>query len=249
MSVTGHPDGDPVKTGTPLSDTIAGTYAALGVVSALLERSRSGLGQMIDVSMADCLFSMMMDEPLDCYEALGLSLRQGNRIMRVSPFNSYRARDGWVALGAVSAQDWDNILRTIGREDLIADPQMRRVEWRIAHNDQVDALIAAWTKDRPVAQIIETLKACDVACAPVRTPKEAIDWPHLRARDMVRPLKQPDGRETQVVAAGFPLKFSRSPAGHHTPAPTPGADTADVLGTRLGLDEQQLTGLRRDGVV
>ena len=245
MSVTGPPEGAPSKTGTQLSDTIAGTYAALGVVSALLERERSGEGQMIDVSMADCLFSMMMDEPLDCYEALGLAPRQGNRIMRFSPFNAYAARDGWVAIGAVSREDWHGILKTIGREDLCADPQMNSVEWRIAHNEGIDAMIALWTRTRPIADIVAALRARDVPCSPVRTPREAIEWPHLRARGMVQPLQFVDGGSTEAVAAGFPLKFSRSHAGHDAPAPAPGADTAAIL----GITAEQWRALRARGVV
>lgn len=245
MSVTGPPDGGPAKTGTQLSDTIAGTHAALGVVSALLERSRSGQGQMIDVSMADCLFSMMMDEPLDCYPALGLAPRQGNRIMRFSPFNTYAARDGWVAIGAVSRDDWHGILSAIGRDDLKGNADMNRTEWRIARNEEVDALIDPWARERPVAAIVEALSRFDVPCAPVRTPREAIEWPQLRARGMVQPLETVEGDDTGVAAAGFPLKFSRSHAAHDAPAPAPGRDTAAVL----GLTEEELRALRARGIV
>ena len=249
MSITGEPDGGPVKTGTALSDTIAGTYAALGVVSALLERERSGEGQMIDVSMVDCLFSMLMDESLDCFEALGLAPRQGNRIVRFSPFNTYRARDGWVAIGAATAEEWTSLLRAVGREDLVADPDWSRVGWRIAHNDEVDALVGAWAGQRPVAEIEDCMRRFDVACAPVRTPKEAIAWPHLRGRGMVGALRRTDNTETGVAAAGFPLKFSRSQADHDAPAPVPGAHTAEVLRDLLGLDAAKITALRSRGVV
>jgi formyl-CoA transferase len=84
MSITGEPEGPPMKTGGALADMIAGSYAALGIVAALKERERSGLGQSVDVSMVDCLFSMMMDEPLDSYDKLGLGARQGNRIKDVT---------------------------------------------------------------------------------------------------------------------------------------------------------------------
>jgi crotonobetainyl-CoA:carnitine CoA-transferase CaiB-like acyl-CoA transferase len=104
--------GDP--TAGALSDMIAGTFAALGVVASVHERERSGTGQEIDVSMADCLFAMMMDEPLGCYAGLGPAERQGNRIMRFSPFNTYPARDGWVALGAVTPEDWRAIASAVG---------------------------------------------------------------------------------------------------------------------------------------
>jgi crotonobetainyl-CoA:carnitine CoA-transferase CaiB-like acyl-CoA transferase len=249
MSITGEPGGAPMKAGTPLSDMIAGTYAALGVVSALHERSRTGLGQAVDVSMVDCLFSMLMDEPLDCYAGLGLSARQGNRIMRFSPFNTYAASDGWVAIGAATGEEWKNLLAAIGREDLREHPQWSQVGWRIANNAEVDMLVSGFTAGRTVAAIVDTLGRHDVPCSPVRTPQEAIAWPHLRARGMVQPLKQPDGQATEVAAAGLPLKFSRSCAAPDAPAPVPGAHTADLLGRLLALDAAKIADLKQRGVV
>lgn len=249
MSITGEPGGAPVKTGTALSDTIAGTYAALGVASALLERQRSNEGQLIDVSMVDCLFSMIMDEALDSFEALGLAPRQGNRIVRFSPFNTFRARDGWVAIGTATAQEWENLLAALGREDLKPDRDFSSVGWRIAHNDRVEALVGAWTAGRTVAEAVGTLQGFDVPCAPVRTPKEAIEWPHLRNRGMVGPLRRSDGRETGVAAAAFPLKFSRSRAAHDAPAPEPGAHTAEVLQRFLHRSKEEVERLRARGVV
>jgi crotonobetainyl-CoA:carnitine CoA-transferase CaiB-like acyl-CoA transferase len=249
MAVTGEPGGAPMKTGGALSDMIAGSYAALGIASALLERQRSGLGQSVDVSMVDVLFSMMMDEPLDCYARLGLEARQGNRIMRFSPFNAYAARDGWVAIGAATDAEWRGLLRALAREDLLEHPDWRRVAWRLANNAQVDGLVGAWAASCTVAQAVARLQALDVPCSPVRTPQEAIAWPHLATRGMVRPLALPGGEPTGVLAAGFPIKFSRSSAAHDSPAPAPGAHTAEILARFLGLHREEVAELARAGVV
>lgn len=249
MSITGTPDGPPTKIATAFSDMLAGTYAALGIVSALHERARSGRGQAVDVSMVECLFSMMMDEPLDCYEQLGVSLRQGNRIMRFSPFNAFPASDGWVVIGVATDADWRRLLGALGREDLLEHEDFARVSWRIVNNDAVDAIVGAWTAARSVAEVVGALEAADVACSAVRTPGEAIAWPHLRERGMVRALETPAGEPAGAVAAELPLRFSRSQAGHDRPAPIPGADTAQVLERLLGIDAETLAALRRDGVV
>ncbi len=249
MSITGEPGGPPMKTGGALSDMIAGTYAALGIVAALNERSRTGRGQAVDVAMVDCLFSMMMDEPVDSYETLGLAPRQGNRIMRFSPFNAYRAADGWVTLGVVTHADWLALLKVIGREDLAADPDFGRTGWRIVHNEEVDRVVGGWLSQRTAKEAIDRLRAADVPCSPVRTPQEAIAWPQLKARNMVQPLRRPDGEETGVVAAGMPLKFSRSAAHHDDPAPVPGAHTAEVFERFLGLGADELARLEADGII
>lgn len=249
MSITGEPDGPPLKTAGALSDMIAGSSAALAVLAALHERARSGIGQAIDVSMVDSLFAMMMDEPLDCYARLGLAARQGNRIMRFSPFNAYRACDGWVAVGVVTLSDWRALAKAMGRDDLAEHPDFSRVSWRLVHNDEVDALVAAWAGAHTVAQIVAQLGAADVPCSPVRTPEEAIAWPQLRARGMVRPLLQPDGTPTEVVAADLPIRYSRSETGHARPAPLPGAHTAEVLTRLLGLSADEIAALARRGAI
>jgi crotonobetainyl-CoA:carnitine CoA-transferase CaiB-like acyl-CoA transferase len=169
--------------------------------------------------------------------------------VRFSPFNTFRARDGWVAIGAATAQEWQNLLAAIGRQDLLEDAQMARVAWRIAHNDEVEALVGGWTAGRSTAEAVAALQRFDVPCAPVRTPGEALAWPHLRERAMVASLRRTDGSETNVAAAGFPLKFSRSHAGHDAPAPPPGRDTEAVLGRLLGMSGEQVRALRERGVV
>jgi crotonobetainyl-CoA:carnitine CoA-transferase CaiB-like acyl-CoA transferase len=100
-----------------------------------------------------------------------------------------------------------------------------------------------------VGEAVQALQDHDVPCAPVRTPKEAIEWPHLRGRGMVGPLRRTDGRETGVAAAAFPLKFSRSAAAHDAPAPEPGAHTAEVLERLLNLPAKEVDRLRARGVV
>lgn len=248
MSITGEADGAPMKTGGALSDMIAGSYAALGIVAALKERERSGRGQSVDVSMVDCLFSMMMDEPLDAYEKLGLAARQGNRIMRFSPFNAYRAKDGWVTLGVVTKADWLGLLQAMGREDLRGHADWSRVEWRIRNNEVVDRIVEEWTSKHSVRETIERLRAADVPCGAVRTAKEAIAWQQLKARGMVQSLQRPDGSPAGVAASGMPLKFSRSAAHHDAPAPIPGESTADVLQRLLGLGADEIARLRADGI-
>ena len=249
MSITGDPDGPPTKIATAFSDMLAGTYAALGIVAALNERERSRRGQSVDVAMVECLFAMMMDEPLDCYEALGQCIRQGNRLMRFSPFNAYRARDGWLTIGVATDADWHGLLAAMEREDLVNEPDWSRVAWRIVHNEKVDALVGAWTGERTVADVVDRLAAADVPCSPVRTPAEALDWQQLRERAVVRPLERPDGSNTGVVAAEVPLRFSRSKASHARPAPVPGAHTGEVLGGVLGMTPEEVEALRAEGIV
>jgi len=250
MSVTGEAGGPPVKTGSPLSDAIAGVFAASGILAALLHRQRTGRGQAVDVSMADCLFSLMFDEPFDCYERLGLPLRQGSRIMRFSPFNVYRSRDGWVVLGAATAADWTALLGAMDRRDLADDTRMNDLGWRIAHNAQVDAIVSAWTEARATLDIVQALHAAKVPCSPVRSIDEVMQWRQLRERGMVVPVHNPmTGTDMAASAPGFPIKFSAGQAGYDAPAPLPGAHTQEILETLAGLSPQRIEELAARGVV
>ncbi|WP_233235000.1 CaiB/BaiF CoA-transferase family protein [Bordetella sp. LUAb4] len=250
MGITGHPDAPPVKAGSPLSDAIAGVFAATGIVSALLHRQRTGEGQAVDVSMADCLFSLMFDEPFDCYDALRIPQRQGSRIMRFSPFNNYASQDGWVVIGAATKADWVALLQVMGRDDLLDDPDMMDLSWRLANNERVDAVVAEWTRTRASADIVQQLHAAHIPCSPVRTMADALSWPQLLARGMIQPLWNPlSAGHTDASGPGFPVKFSATPADYTAPAPLPGEHSAEVLQRLGGCSLDELRALGESGVV
>jgi formyl-CoA transferase len=250
MSITGQAGEAPSKTGSPLSDAIAGVFAALGIVSALLHRDRTGQGQFIDVSMADCLFSLIFDEPLDCYQALGLEYQQGNRIMRFSPFNAYKTADGWITIGAATNEDWQSLLQVMDRTDLQGDQNMMSVSWRLANNDIVDKVVAAWASHLPTSQIEERMGAAKIPCSPVRTIDDVLKWDQMVHREMCVPLWNPLARaHMQASGAGFPIKFDRAPANYDKPAPLPGEHTMEVLARLAKLEPRQVEAMKAARVI
>jgi formyl-CoA transferase len=250
MSMTGQPNEPPSKAGSALSDAISGVFAAHGIVAALLHRERTGEGQAVDVAMADCLFSLIFDEPIDCYDRLDLAPRQGNRIMRFSPFNIYKANDGWVAIGAATHEEWLALLDSMGRSDVRDDPDMMKVGWRIVNNAPVDALVTAWTAGRSKDEIVAALGKAGVACSPVRSTEEVMRWPQLLEREMIVRLVNPlTGAAAAAAGPGFPIKFSRTPAGYDMPSPIPGAHTDEVLSRLAGLSAAEVGQLRHDGII
>jgi formyl-CoA transferase len=250
MSMTGQPGEPPVKTASALSDAISGVFASHGIVAALLHRERTGEGQAIDVAMADCLFSLIFDEPFDCYERLNLALRQGNRIMRFSPFNIFRAKDGWVALGAATHEEWLALLDAMGRADLKGDPNMMQVGWRIVNNAKVDEVVTQWTSTRTKDEVVEALSRASVACSPVRSTDEVMRWPQLLEREMIVRLVNPlTGKPAAASGPGFPIKFSATPAGYDTPAPLPGAHSEEIFARLANLSPADVQRLRGDGII
>lgn len=250
MSMTGQPDAPPSKAGSALSDAISGVFAAHGVVAALFHRERTGEGQAIDVAMSDCLFSLLFDEPIDCYERLNLAPRQGNRIMRFSPFNIYEAEDGWVAIGAATHEEWLAMLDAMGRSELKNDPDMMSIGWRIVNNAAVDAVVNAWTAGRTRQAVVDTLTRAGVACSLVRSTEDVMGWPQLLEREMIVPLVNPlTGATAAAAGPGFPIKFSRTPAGYDTPSPVPGAHSEEVFARFADLTADEVRRLKGDGII
>lgn len=251
MSITGTAESGPTKAGSPLSDAVSGTFAALGIVSALLHRERTGEGQSVDVSMADGLFSLIFDEPLDCYARLGLVAQQGNRIMRFSPFNAYRTADGWVAIGCATDAEWNSMVGAMG---LAPIEEFCSVSGRLSGNARVDQIVGDWTKTLTSALVQHALDHARVPCSPVRSIDELMEWRQLRERGMVQPLVNPlmtamPEHGPAVSAAGFPIKFSAAAAAYDAPAPVPGAHTAEILARLADVDSSEFAGLRQARVV
>ena len=250
MSVTGLPGQPPIKAGTALSDAIAGTFAMSGVLAALLDRASTGRGQFVDVSMVDCLFSLLFDDPIDWYERLGVPVRQGNRIMRFSPINTYATSDGWAVLGAATPAQWTGVLKAIGREDLIDDADWKSLDWRVANDEQVDALVRGWAATRTTSEAVQAMLAAGGIASVIRGPEQLAEWAHLKARDMYVALEHPTlGPLAGVGAPGFPLKFGAAAAGYDSPAPLPRQHNREIYGDLLGLDAAEIESLAGAGVI
>jgi crotonobetainyl-CoA:carnitine CoA-transferase CaiB-like acyl-CoA transferase len=250
MSITGAPDSPASKAGSALADGITGAFAVSGILAALLEQRVSGQGQFVDVAMTDCLLSLVLDEPLDCYDRLGQSPRQGNRIMRFSPFNTYPTRDGTVAIGAATDEDWFALLRVMNRTDLAEDERFRSTGWRVSNNTQIDAIVTEWTSGLTTAEAIDALNRNEIAASPIRGIADIVAWNHLRSRDMLQSLEHPSERlNDKVIGAGFPIKMGRTHKGYTQPAPSLGQNNLEVYGGVLGLSEEKIESLRSRGIV
>jgi len=199
--------------------------------------------------MLDCLFSLLFDEPLDCYARLGLPLRQGNRIMRFSPFNCYPTGDGAVVIGAGTEEDWMQLLAVIGRQDLGKDANYMDRSWRVANNDLVDEVVAAWTRRRTRASALSELDAADIPCAPVNGVGDTLKCRQLISRGMLQPLRSPPLQDvTAVLAPGFPMKFSGADT-EYRPAAMPRANNAETYCGLLQLSQSHMKELEKAGVI
>ena len=237
MSITGEPDGLPMKIGSSMADTIAGTFAFSGILASLFRREKTGLGEYIDVSMTDCLISLLYDEPWDCFEGLGLKKRQGNRIMRFSPFNCYAGKDGTVVLGAASEKDWISILRMIGQADLQYEDKFSSISKRIENNSEIDTIISIWTSTRSVDEIARLCENYEIPCHPVNDIAQIANWKQIADREILTPLPHPYFTDMKgPLAANFPIKFSGSKTTLDNPAPKPNEHFKEIMESWLSSE-------------
>ena len=244
VNLTGFPDRPPVKVGPSFADNVTGTFLCLGVLMALYHREKTGQGQQVDVSMVDTIFSLL-ENAIPLQTVAGVTAhRQGNIDPTVAPFDIYEARDGHVAMGVGTNRLFAVLCETIGRPELAGDPRYASNALRVQNYlPDLQAAVAAWTGSRTKAEIEEIFDKAGIPCGPVLTVKEAIDHPHIRAREMMVHVQHPTCGDIHMQ--GSALKFSETPGGVTRPSPLLGQHNKEVF----GLSEEECEQLLQEGAL
>lgn len=251
MNATGYPDRPPVKAGPAVCDFLGGVHLFAGIVGALLHRERTGQGQLVEVAMHEAaIIALASAVGVEMDGDRGVPERTGNRhpALAIAPYNVYPTRDGHVAIFTASERHWQSIARVLGREDLLDNPDFASTPARAARMEEIDAIVEAWTRPRGKDEVMALLTAAHVPCAPVRTTREVIDDPHLRARGVWVDVEHPRRGKTRVPISPIRLHGS-APAAVERPAPLLGQDTDRVLAELLGLSADELAALHAAGVI
>jgi CoA:oxalate CoA-transferase len=248
MLATGGPEDPPIRIGIPTADTLTPLFGVIGILSALEQRHRTGLGQYIDVSMLGTLTSVVAVEPFDVLERLGIPMRTGPTVPRLAPFGVYPAADGHVVICAPGYKLLPSLLGVMERGELIDDPRFSTQAGRLSHSEDVDAVVGEWTSTLPKAEIAARLNAAGVAAAEVREPKEAIRDPRVVARGETRKLQHPVyGDVDDVYGPGVPISFSEASAELDPMTPLLGEHNDEIYGTLLGYAPERLNELKAEG--
>lgn len=250
MAITGEEGGPPLRAGFLIGDQSSALFAVIGILSAYIESQRTGKGRAVDISMQDCLFSMIMDDTWELVLSQGLPLRTGNRVSRLAPFSVYPSKDGYVVICTASDDQWLNLLKAMGREDLAENPLYRQSASRVKNVKEVEALIKEWLKEKTAQTAIEILRRNRVPCSPVLEIQEVLNDPQLQHRKMITDLKHPVyGKVCGASGAGFPIKYSGIELAYEKPAPLLGQDNEEIYGQFLEYDGEKLVQLKKEGVI
>jgi len=249
MSVTGAPDGPPMKAGPTLVDYMGGIHLYGAILTALYDRMTSGEGRLVEVAMQEAVYSSLAASFEYTHRTGQPPPRTGNRQAGLStaPYNVYPAADGHVAIHCVTEGHWQNLATAMGREDVARDPRFATNAERIVHMDETDALVAAWTQTLPKMEIFARLKAGRVPSAPVRTAPEVMADRHMHERGMLADIEHPELGPITVPTSPLRLHgLGRAPA---AASPTVGQHNSEIYCGWLGLSATELAALKDDGVI
>ena len=244
MSVNGAEGEAPARAAPPLSDLIAGAYAAMGVCAALVRRGRTGQGEEVAVALTDAMIANLAFLATHTFATGEQPRRTGNDHALVAPYGLFEASDGEVAIAPSNDQVYFKLLDALGLEHLRAHPAFLTNRDRFERRPEINALVNAEIRKRPIAHWLEVLNAAGVPCGRVMSLPEVFADPQVRHLDTSRPLTRTDGRTVQVLR--HPVTLSDTPTAVRTPAPTPGTHTRAVLAD-LGYSPGEIDDLVASG--
>lgn len=227
MSITGHPDGPPMKTGVAIVDVLTGLHAAVGVLAAVAERERSGLGQRLEVNLFSSALSSLVNQASSFLTAGSVPTRMSNQHPSVAPYETLATATGPIVVAVGNDGQFRNLCAALGRPDLAADDRWASNEGRVRHRAELVAELEAALGQRPVEDWVGVLRDHEIPCGAVQDISQAFEMADRLGLDAVRRLVGDDG--AGVAGVANPITLSRTPASYRLAPPGLGADTDRVL--------------------
>jgi formyl-CoA transferase len=250
MSITGLPDGPPLKPGPTIGDTGTGIHCAVGILAALLQREKTGRGQHVEVSMQDAVVNYVRVPLRHHLHTNTIVQRSGNRLSHAAPTDTYPCYPGgpndYVYIMTTSPEMWRNLLQVIERKDLIDDPRYTEQKERNSRFDEVYSFIRSWTEKHDKLTVMKKLGEVGIPCGAVLDSSNIMTDPHLQERGMLVTVEHPTRGSITMPGCAVQLTDSLVEA---QPAPLLGQHNEEIYGALLGLSSDQLQKLASEGVI
>jgi crotonobetainyl-CoA:carnitine CoA-transferase CaiB-like acyl-CoA transferase len=246
MRMTGEPGGRPAKVGIAINDIAAGATAIYSIMAAEMLRRCTGRGQYLDISLVDAGLAWTVWESGAYFAAGEVPVPAGTRHRRSAPYQAFRTADGYITIGAANQRLWVRLTALLQRPEWLEDPRFATNESRIANLPELERLIEEITLARTTEQWLVVLDEAGIPCGQVLRYDEALNDPHVLARDMVVEVEHPIVGPMRTIAP--PTKFSGMPFAVQRPAPWLGQHTAEVF-REIGVDEAVMDVLFSGGVL
>lgn len=248
MSLTGPAEGEPCKMAIAYTDVMTGHQALIGILAALYHRTRTGEGQLIDIALLDTQVGSLYNIGQNYLTSGETPKRMGNAHASIVPYETFRAKDGYVVLAVGNDRQFADFCAFAGRPEIAQDPRFVKNSGRVRNRGALVPLIREMIAEKTIDHWCEGLEEKGVPCGPVNTLDRVFADPQVKAREMVREMAHPSSPSPVKLIAN-PLRFSRTPVSYRRAPPTLGADTEEVLRKDLSLSDDDISRLRNKGVV
>ena len=237
MSLTGEPEGEPMKVAVAVADIVCGLYAATAILAALHHRDRTGEGQYIDIGLVDTQIAWLMNEGSNYLVSGERPVRRGNQHPNIVPYQVFKASDGHLIIAVGNDHQFQQFCHIIDRPALAADPRYASNSARLDHREELigllESAIATFSRD----ELLSAMERHGVPGGPINTLAEVFESSQVKAREMKISLPHSRSSSGSVDLIGNPVKFSKTPIGYRYGPPCCGEHTEEVLKELLG-DEQ-----------
>jgi len=247
MSITGIPEGPPVRLGVAVADIVSGMFAFQGLLLALLSRGRTGRGQLVDVSLLDSVAALLTYQASRHFATGEVPARTGNRHMTIAPYDTFETADGVMVLAVGNDVQWQRLCAALGLATLDVDERYRTNAGRVTHYESLHASLNEVFRRQPAESLVALLRREGVPCGGVRSIAEVVADPQIAARHMVETVSHTTLGSVRVL--GIPTKLSDSPGSVRTAPPVLGQHTRAVLSADLGLSELEIDRLEETGAI
>ena len=231
MSLTGDPDGAPMKVGVGIADVMCGMYATVGILAALRHRDATGEGQHIDLSLVDAQMAWLINEGCNYLTSGQVPERRGNAHPNIVPYDAFETSDGHVLVAVGNDSQYARFCDAIGAPGLARDPRFATNMGRIEHRDALIPALRPLLASMSRAEVLEKLQKVKVPCGPIHNVAEALGSDQAQARGTVVEVPRSDVADGYVRLLANPLKFSATPVRYDRPPPRFGQDTQAILAT------------------
>jgi formyl-CoA transferase len=234
MSVTGHPDGPPAKSGVPVADIGCSLFALYGILAAYIGRQKGGAGQHIDASLFEAAIAFAVWDVSDYVGTGVVPSRIGTANRMSAPYQAVRASDGYFVMGANNNRLWRRLCEAMGREDLLGDSRYQSIASRMANREELIDDLEKTFKDRTADEWVDSLLKVGVPAGPIYDYAQALNSEHAVHRKVLMDIEHPV--EGTLISMGFPVKLSGTPQQVRRPPPLLGEHTKEIL-SELTLSE------------
>ncbi len=247
MSVTGEPDGEPMKSGVATADILTGLYAANAIQAALIHQLRTGAGQYIDLALLDLQVATLASQAMNYLASGSNPPRYGNAHPNIVPYQAFQTSDGYIVLAVGNDAQFARFCELAERSDLAADERYRNNSGRVRHRDELIPVIIEIMQAQDSAWWLHELNRRGIPCGPINNLDQVFADPQVRHRGMRIELEHPTAGRVAGVAS--PIRLSGTPVQYHRAPPVLGQHTDAVLAELLELDGAELGALRREGII